>query len=292
MARPAKKGLDYFPFDVGFFEDIKIKRLKSRYGTDGICLYLYILTQIYAEGYYLKIENEEDFYDDINDTLAIEEGKARQIIKYCSDRSMIVEIIPGEIDSPQIRSGTVKGVKVLTAAGIQMRYAQAMKKRKKSLAKVKGEYWLLSDEEEAELEAFYKSQSETDNFENNDSSSENNHGNSPINSANEIKPNETISDGTSYKEVSKEESNKKEKIESYDEIFEGCHVTGRYKEVMIEFIRHLKTSYGVVMLNDRLYGIITALDEKYRNDELSKRKEIRRAIVNGYRRLECESEDS
>ena len=28
MARPIKKGLDYFPFDVDFFSDRKIKRRK------------------------------------------------------------------------------------------------------------------------------------------------------------------------------------------------------------------------------------------------------------------------
>ena len=158
MARPTKKGLDYFPFDVGFFEDIKIKRLKWGYGTDGICLYLYLLTQIYSEGYYIVIKNEEDFYDDINDTLLIEEGKARQIIKYCSDRSMIVEIIPGGIGSPKAQNVPVQRVKVLTAAGIQIRYAEAMKKRKKSISELKGEYWLLTEKEEAEIDTFYKSQ--------------------------------------------------------------------------------------------------------------------------------------
>lgn len=284
MARPAKKGLDYFPFDVGFFEDIKIKRLKSRYGTDGICLYLYLITQIYAEGYYKKIPNEEDFYDDINDTLSIEEGKARQIIKYCSDRSMIVEIQlkPGEIGSLHAQNVPVQGVNVLTAAGIQMRYAQAMKKRKKSLTNVRGEYWLLSEKEEAELEAFYKSQPETDFSENNDDKSEINDDKSEINSTNKNKLNEII-------EVSKEESNKREGIESYDEIFETFNVGSRLKSALIDFIRHLKVN-GIVMINSRLNDLLVKLDLTYGNDELAKCREIRRAITNGYKRLECEGE--
>lgn len=36
MSRPQKKGLDYFPFDVDFFDDKKIKVLKGRYGADGV----------------------------------------------------------------------------------------------------------------------------------------------------------------------------------------------------------------------------------------------------------------
>lgn len=284
MARPTKKGLDYFPFDVGFFEDIKIKRLKSRYGTDGICLYLYILTQIYAEGYYMEIDNEEDFYDDIKDTLSIEESKARQIIKYCSDRSMIVEIKPGEIGSQNAQNVPVQGVNVLTATGIQMRYAQAMKRRKKSLANVKGEYWILSDKEEAELDAFYKSQSETDSYENNGSFSANNDDNSEINPTNKIKENNS-------KSVSKKVSNKKENLQSYDELFEAMCVDVRLKSCLIDFIRHLKISFNIVMMNNRLEDIIMKLDQKYgasEDGEKLKRQEVRRAIVNGYKRLECE----
>lgn len=40
MPRPIKKGLTYFPLDVDFFRDRKIKTLKGRFGVDGIILYL------------------------------------------------------------------------------------------------------------------------------------------------------------------------------------------------------------------------------------------------------------
>ncbi len=283
MARPAKKGLDYFPFDVGFFEDIKIKRLRLRYGTDGICLYLYLLTQIYAEGYYMKIKNEEDFYDDIKDTLDINEGKARQIIKYCSDRSMIVEIIPGEIGSPQAQNVPVQGVKVLTAAGIQMRYVEAMKGRKKDITEIKGEFWLLDEKEEAELDSYYKSTLNESFSEINSNKSENNPNKSEINSANKIKVNK-------IKEVSKKESNKKENIQTYDEIFSDLEVGENLKRAILDFIKHLKVN-GVVMINSRLETLIIRLDELYGNDELSKCKEIRKSIVNGYKRLPCEGID-
>lgn len=52
MARPTKQGLDYFPFDVGFFGDQKIRILKARYGADGIAVYVKLLCDVYKEGYF------------------------------------------------------------------------------------------------------------------------------------------------------------------------------------------------------------------------------------------------
>ena len=43
-----------------------------------------------------------------------------------------------------------------------------------------------------------------------------------------------------------------------------------------------------VMINDRLERLILRLDELYGTDEVEKCKEVRRAIVNGYKRLPCE----
>jgi hypothetical protein len=42
------------------------------------------------------------------------------------------------------------------------------------------------------------------------------------------------------------------------------------------------------MINSRLESLINRLDLTYRDDELAKAKEIRKAIVNGYKRLPCE----
>lgn len=44
MPRPRKNGLDYFPLDVDFLDDPKIKILKARYGRDGIVFYIYLLS--------------------------------------------------------------------------------------------------------------------------------------------------------------------------------------------------------------------------------------------------------
>lgn len=64
MARPQKKGLSYFPFDVDFFNDRKIKILFSKFGSMGIMIYIYIICEIYKEkGYYLLLDEETvDFF--------------------------------------------------------------------------------------------------------------------------------------------------------------------------------------------------------------------------------------
>ena len=53
MARPKKDGLLYFSFDTDFFyADNRIKALRARYGSDGLIFYIYLLTEIYRNGYY------------------------------------------------------------------------------------------------------------------------------------------------------------------------------------------------------------------------------------------------
>ena len=58
LARPKKSGLSYFPLDVDFFEDPKIKILRARYGRDGIMFYIYLLCEIYKQGYYIQVDDD------------------------------------------------------------------------------------------------------------------------------------------------------------------------------------------------------------------------------------------
>ena len=135
MARPIKKGLEYFPFDVGFFSDKKVKILKSRYGADGIVIYQYLLCEIYKEnGYFLIVD--EDFEYIISDDLNMESNKVKQVLNFLLERSLF--------DSTLFQSD-----KVLTSAGIQKRYQEAVKTRASKKAIVVDNYWLLSKEETA-----------------------------------------------------------------------------------------------------------------------------------------------
>lgn len=50
MARIAKSGLEYFPFDIDFFQDIRIRKLIKRQGGKAVTVYALLLCLIYKNG--------------------------------------------------------------------------------------------------------------------------------------------------------------------------------------------------------------------------------------------------
>jgi len=138
MPRPRKKGLDYFPLDSDFFEDQKIKILKARYGADGVTIYLYLLCEIYKNGFF--IHATEDFYYVMSDDLRMDIVKIRQVLNFLLERSLF--------DNTLFQSD-----KVLTSIGIQRRYQAAVKERAKKTPVEVGGYWLL---EKNDTEPFIK----------------------------------------------------------------------------------------------------------------------------------------
>lgn len=54
MARPRKTGLDYFPFDVDFFEDDKLSAISVQYGIKGEIAAVKLLCAIYRNGYFIE----------------------------------------------------------------------------------------------------------------------------------------------------------------------------------------------------------------------------------------------
>ena len=131
MSRTQSQGLEYFPFAVDFFSDTKIRILKARYGTDGLCIYQFILCQIYREGYYTKAD--EDFIYVVSDELKVSSDKVEQVITFLLKRSMF--------DEQLFRSDAV-----LTCAGIQERWQEAVKTRAVKTPMEVSKYWLLKPE--------------------------------------------------------------------------------------------------------------------------------------------------
>ena len=70
MARPYKAGLDYFPLDVDFFTNKKIKNLRRAHGTIGVLTYLNILCRVYSNGYYYRFDDIEELSMDIAEEIA------------------------------------------------------------------------------------------------------------------------------------------------------------------------------------------------------------------------------
>ena len=88
MARPIKKGLDYFPVDTDIFENIQVRKLKSSYKSLGFLVYFTILCDIYKkEGYFLQLS--DDYVYDLADRLGDTEEKIQEryilVVKRCKN---------------------------------------------------------------------------------------------------------------------------------------------------------------------------------------------------------------
>ena len=135
MARPQQDGLLYFSLDTDFFfADKRICSLRVRYGADGVLFYIYILTEVYRNGYYLKWD--DDAIDGAIVTLNLKEGLIKQVVAFLVGRSLLVQRTLANSDT------------VLTSPGIQKRYQEAAKTFRRDVI-VDSEIWLLEKEETA-----------------------------------------------------------------------------------------------------------------------------------------------
>lgn len=175
MGRPRKTGIDYFPFDVDFFSDKKIKILKSRFGVDGISIYLYLLCEIYRNGYYIELD--DDYMYIIADDLGMTGEKVKQVMEYLFGRSLLIKSILPE------------SVTIITSHGIQCRFQEAVKGRAaKSGVEVDKRIWLLNEQETL---PFIKYTQNSGFSENNESFSEKNPSKSEIYAIKESKVNKS-----------------------------------------------------------------------------------------------------
>lgn len=157
MSRTQTQGIEYFPMAVDFFSDKKVKVLKSRFGADGVEIYLYLLCQIYREGFYTHVD--DDFVDVASDDLGMSPEKVHLVMAFFLERSMFDEQL-------------FKADKVITGPGIQERWQNAVAMRaQKTPMRVDARYWLL---DEADTRPFIKVTHQQDSSEKNDDSSEKN----------------------------------------------------------------------------------------------------------------------
>ncbi len=110
MARPLKKGLDYFALDVSFYRDIKIRKLIRRKGGDALGVYIVLLCMIYEDGYYIAYDEDLPFV--ISEITTFSEEHIDEVIKYCVD----IELFDKEL---------FVNNSILTSRGLQKRYITA-----------------------------------------------------------------------------------------------------------------------------------------------------------------------
>lgn len=119
MARPPKKELDYFPFDVKTPNDDKVRLLRSQFGLKGYAIYTLLLCRIYGtEGYYCKWTEDEAllFAHDVGSEAT--HGLVNDVVQALFKRDLFNEDI-------------FNRHKILTSKGIQERYQQICRQLKR-----------------------------------------------------------------------------------------------------------------------------------------------------------------
>lgn len=107
MGRNRKLGLDYFPMDVDFFQDIRIRKLIKYQGGKAVTVYALLLCIIYKQGYYVRWDDELPFI--ISEQTGFEEAYIQEVFKCC----LIVGLFSKELYDSD---------KVITSKGIQERW--------------------------------------------------------------------------------------------------------------------------------------------------------------------------
>lgn len=74
-----KKGLDYFPVDTNILSDLKVRRIKHKYGAESFLLYMTLLCDIYANGYWL--EANDDYLFDLSEQMQIPESRILEMVQ-------------------------------------------------------------------------------------------------------------------------------------------------------------------------------------------------------------------
>ena len=135
---PNKKGLDYFPKMIDFYEDDKIFDLLDRYGPLGVTVYDCILCIVYKHGYYAEIP-----LDKLSKLIAKMIGN-----KWVKNQKVVVQVVHFCSEIGLIDDGLMTE-NIITSVGIQRRFYEiAVKRMKRQLYNDK--YWLLKNEENGE----------------------------------------------------------------------------------------------------------------------------------------------
>ena len=127
----SKNGLTYYQAETDRFQDIKIKRLKKRYGCEGYAVYNYVQNEIYrVEGCFIRFTDDQAF--DCAEYWNIDEEQVMNIINFCADIDLFDSLI-----------WKTRGI--LTSRDIQQRYTEICRRAKKRMF-IPDEIALIEDE--------------------------------------------------------------------------------------------------------------------------------------------------
>lgn len=118
MARPLKIGLDYFPLDVDFLGNLKVRKIMRAHGANSISILICLLGNIYKDkGYYIRWDEDMTFL--IADAVGVSEGA-------------VIEVVTKAVNVDFFSKTLFESHKILTSEGIQQRYLSATCKRGES----------------------------------------------------------------------------------------------------------------------------------------------------------------
>ena len=145
MPRPKKNGLEYFPLDVDFFNDIKVRRIKKDCGASSISVLLCLLCNIYRDdGYYIGWNEDVGFV--IAETIGVTEGAVHEIIIKATNVGFF-------------NKNLFVKYQILTSRGIQKRYENIVKILNRKQNNILSNYNLLINSEETGVNSEESTQS-------------------------------------------------------------------------------------------------------------------------------------
>ena len=134
MARISKPGLDYFPLDVNFFQDRKVRRISNRHHAAGIAALTSLLCLIYKEkGFYIAWNQDTLF--DISQEVCCEEEEMQAIIDDCLSVGLFDTYIYKEYG-------------ILTSQAIQEQYHKIITDSRRKYKLPLERFWLIKEGED------------------------------------------------------------------------------------------------------------------------------------------------
>ena len=210
MARHLKLGLDYFPLDVDFESDPKIRKLFRTFGSEAVLIYIDFLCIVYKNGYYVESDLEslaEDIWYRLKfKSVDFKFDDLMAILNKMVDMNMI--------DFVMLQKN------IITSKAIQKQFMASTIRRKNS----DRTYWILTEDDEKAVN-IYADKNRINAYKNNDDENSveddeeiinvrNNEINVRINEENDR--NNEVSDRISTQSKSKRKSKEKKKEDKED----------------------------------------------------------------------------
>ena len=130
MARPQKKGLEYFPLDVDIDSDEKVDYVLARHGFEAFGILVKILMEIYRQGYYMMWTERQQYL--LSKRVNVDVMYAKTVVS-------------AYINEGFFSRNLYEKYEILTSHGIQTRYLQAVGRR--SVVQIAEEFSLLDPSE-------------------------------------------------------------------------------------------------------------------------------------------------